>query len=901
MTIKPDTSPSASSTGRHFLAFCLLLFVLLSLLFLPSYSHDQVLSSNDAPLGLLTALAGTPCSTLTGQWVDLNWLGSAYPSALPDVSQVLYALLGPTTWHQAAPILFAKFYAPAALFLIGLCAWALFRQLKFHPAVCTIAAIAAALNTDPFSNACWGLPSWAVCHAMVFLTLAILVSLPGRFSWIKVLLAGATTGMAIMEGYDSGAIYSLFIGAFVVFLGFADSGDPQRGLLQGGLRLVVLAVFSALIAAQALFTLIGTQIQGVTSMEQDAQTKQMRWVDATQWSLPKIETLRVIIPGLFGYRMDTPNGGSYWGTVGQREGWNENHLGGPRSSGSGEFAGVPVALFAAWAIAQSLRKKGSPYSDRERRIVGFWAVAATLALVLAWGRHAPLYRLFYSIPYGSVIRNPIKFMHPFEIAISILFAFGLEAVVRLYGTRAMTPLATRQNQLRNWWKSLVGFEKKWFWGMIGCLALSLFGLLLFAASRTDILGFMTSTGFNPEIAETTFRFSLKEIYLFLLVLLFSVGLLVLAASGLLGGPRIRVVLALLGLLVAADLARANLPWIVYLNYSNRYASNPILDQLRQRPFEHRVKMYPYRLNDNRLNSVLGLLQDLYGYEWLQLLFPFYGIQSLDVVMEPRTSLENSTYRAAFNPTDQSRLPFLTARLWELTNTRYLLGLSGDFINVLLNPQFDTGKNRFRLHTAFEIATKPGSSPTPGASDLTAVAQPEGRLALIEFTGALPRAKLYSHWEVMTNSEAALQRLTDPAFDPHQTVLVSETVPAVSAADNAQAGTVEYTQYSRMHFTLKAKAGAAAILLVNDRYNADWRIRVDGQPQPLFRCNYLMRGVLLQPGEHTVEFDYQPHATALWVSVAAIGLSLVLGLTLVLLPKRTALSDLPTPATNSPRP
>ena len=33
----------------------------------------------------------------------------------------------------------------------------------------------------------------------------------------------------------------------------------------------------------------------------------------------------------------------------------------------------------------------------------------------------------------------------------------------------------------------------------------------------------------------------------------------------------------------------------------------------------------------------------------------------------------------------------------------------------------------------------------------------GTYALIEFTGALPRAKLYSHWQVSTNDTATLKR------------------------------------------------------------------------------------------------------------------------------------------------
>ena len=37
-----------------------------------------------------------------------------------------------------------------------------------------------------------------------------------------------------------------------------------------------------------------------------------------------------------------------------------------------------------------------------------------------------------------------------------------------------------------------------------------------------------------------------------------------------------------------DLARANSPWIIYYDYREKYASNPVIDMLRARPFEARI-------------------------------------------------------------------------------------------------------------------------------------------------------------------------------------------------------------------------------------------------------------------------------------------------------------------------
>ena len=72
---------------------------------------------------------------------------------------------------------------------------------------------------------------------------------------------------------------------------------------------------------------------------------------------------------------------------------------------------------------------------------------------------------------------------------------------------------------------------------------------------------------------------------------------------------------------------------------------------------------------------------------------------------------------------------------------------------------------------------------------------------------------------------------------------------------------------------------------------NWKVLVDARPAPLLRCNYLMRGVYLSQGAHTVEFRYRPPLGLLYVTLASIGLGLiVLGfVTLVprLMPARRA--------------
>ncbi|HEY3915050.1 MAG TPA: hypothetical protein VGN61_11240, partial [Verrucomicrobiae bacterium] len=42
-----------------------------------------------------------------------------------------------------------------------------------------------------------------------------------------------------------------------------------------------------------------------------------------------------------------------------------------------------------------------------------------------------------------------------------------------------------------------------------------------------------------------------------------------------------------------------------------------------------------------------------------------------------------------------------------------------------------------------------------------------------------------------------------------------------------------------------------------------------------RCNYIMRGVYLTPGTHTIEFRYKPSLKTLYITLCAIGVGIAL--------------------------
>lgn len=866
-----------------------LLFITLSLFFHGVFLPGHTLFSNDGPLARLMAESHKLPERFTGCWQDLNSAGYREPGAMPDITYGLLLLL--------KPVGFSKFYVIITLTVLGLGAWCFFRQWGLAPPACILGGLAAVFNSTFFSDACWGTAGHCIAVGMVFFALAALADNSSPRRRLRVILAGLAVGMAVMEGADFGAIFSLFVAAFVLYWSWFDGASKATNLTAGAGRLVLIVVCAAAISAQALSDLVATNVIDVTTPKVGSHTSAERWDWATQWSLPKRETLSLMVPGIFGYRTDTPNGGYYWGNIGRDPAWlrfDENGQTGPkpdgfpRYTGSGYYAGVTAVLIALWAALQTLRQKKSVFNLTERRMLWFWMAMGAISLLLAFGRYAPFYGIVYRLPGFSMIRNPVKFLDIVSFSIVVLFGFGVDGIWRRY-VRPVGPSATpRGTVLEGRWRVAPGFDTNWVRGCAFAIVLSVFAWIIYAVNQDSLQEYLRRTEFTAAAADAVAAFSVRQLGWFIPFFILAAGIMFLFMSGRFAGARARWGAIFLGVLLVADLGRANLPWIIFWDYQTKYETNSIVETFSGKPWEHRVAEFPLRAPPQ-----FQPLERLYRLIWLQQLFPFYNIQSLDFVQMSRMPDDLSDYVAAFKPAVISDAPRV-AREWQLTNTRYLLGAAS--ISDFLKQNLSDLAPPLKIINRFNVVPKPGGVFTTGMDQMTAVPDTSGLYAVFEYPDALPRAKLYSNWQVNTNVRDVLKLIVNPAFDPVHTVAVSTDVPAPSpaAATNQDSGTVQITSYAPKDVVLKSDAPVPTVLLLNDRFEPAWKVVVDGQPQTVLRCNYLMRGVHLDPGQHIIEFTYHPPFHALYLSLAAIGAGIVL-LGVVMVGEYRAPAAIPAPA------
>lgn len=883
-----NTPTSSKSRIPAFAVCVILLAVLMGVLFRKSFVPGQLAFSNDGPFGLMDAFSELRWSHFwRGAWVQANWIGLEVLPLQPSFTHGLFLAGG--------SVFFNKFMAPLSTLFFGICAYAFARGQRFAAGVGMLMGIAAMLNTNVFSNACWGLGGKATY--LGFFLLAITAATgrggPGLVSWLRLLLAGLCVGLMVIEGADGGAIQSIYFSAYLIFHEWVSHEKKGAAMFQGVGKLALVVVCSAWVAALSLSSLVGTQIQGVAGTAQDAQTKQKRWEFATGWSYPPAEVVRFAVPGIYGYRMDTPEGGNYWGSVGA-DGSP------PRFSGGGEYAGVLVLVVAAWAVARAFSKKpGQPFDTRERKLIGFWAVTSFLSLLFAFGHYAPFYRLLYELPYFSTIRIPMKFLHPMHLGLIVLFGYGLEGMRRAYMEKKASGSDNVVDRLGAWWRSAAGFDRVWRTLLVLLPVTGLIVAFVYGQTESDLVRTLARTpGINAADAPNIAGFSIHEVWNAALFLAAYSAVLAIIASGNWGG-RQRVAFIVLGVIFAVDMYRANIPWVQHYNYERRYQSNVVIDTLRTNAWEGRMtaRLGP-RSRIPLTNPNDGTFAAVHN-QWLEHHFQSYRVQTVDIIQMARVpQLEEDFFKVlepeapmaqqllAYGmmmdglPADQAAQVrtmldsagvtnfFPHRRMWELTNTRYIVGARNavDF----LNNYFDPEKRRFRTKLDFALTLKSDTpqNRNPGLDDITAVEKPGGPYSIIEFTGALPRAKVFTRWESQTNGAAVLSKLADPKFDPFSEVILDDETAAKPAGDDPNA-TAEITQWLPRDVTIRTKSSQPGQLLVVQRWHPDWKATLDGQPVTLQRANYLFSAVSVPAGEHTVELHYQPKQNMLYVTLSAL--------------------------------
>ena len=112
-----------------------------------------------------------------------------------------------------------------------------------------------------------------------------------------------------------------------------------------------------------------------------------------------------------------------------------------------------------------------------------------------------------------------------------------------------------------------------------------------------------------------------------------------------------------------------------------------------------------------------------------------------------------------------------------------------------------------------------------------------------------------------------------------------------AGTNVDLTAVHITSYLPANIHLEANPTKPSVLMMADQYDPDWQVFIDGKRGEVLKCNYLMRGVYLEPGKHEVEFRFRPNIHMFYENLVAIAAALgLLGYALVTVRKRPSRAE-----------
>lgn len=164
--------------------------------------------------------------------------------------------------------------------------------------------------------------------------------------------------------------------------------------------------------------------------------------------------------------------------------------------------------------------------------------------------------------------------------------------------------------------------------------------------------------------------------------------------------------------------------------------------------------------------------------------------------------------------------------------------------------------------------------------------------LLERTAPLPRAWLAPQVVHETRGEIlrTIRQGTDAAgapFDPRRVAFVESTQPFPALTDGSAAdsssGAMAVLDTVDLEFNglrlerVRTRSAGARLLVISDSWDPGWRVRVDGKPAELLRCDFLFLGVPLPSGAHDVELAYRPRSLLVGGAISVVALLVLLAL------------------------
>ena len=531
------------------------------------------------------------------------------------------------------------------------------------------------------------------------------------------------------------------------------------------------------------------------------------------WSMHPMDLVNVVVPQFFGDPY-TLNGAKYWGELFHNA--REPYL------VSFYLGATAILLFCMSFLTH---RKGLHFTLVALTVVG---------VALGLGKYNMFYQWLYeNVPTFGLGRYPSKYFLLATLSFSILCALGLEVLLEHEkGGRSR----------RRWITSIslgASIVSVGVVAVAGFFFLSPTGLDQWLHAQTDpaLFGMKDWGAIRSQLVYS---------------LCYSGGFLLLSSLLVFSTPywrRARMIAALVILVIGAELLPSNLrlsPLISGADFSFVSEVNQFIENTG--PEE------PFRVASPTL---LRPMPDMHirvpneSTAWLILFYkmsgqPMYGIEqriqySLDRSVDHLNTRESEElWRACGRLPDQGRLD--------------LLGKVNSPMVLLLDKLDKPG---LRLISTFDTR-----------SDFP--------LNLYWLEDSLARAYFVTGVRLASSAQEALNLIVYPDFPYGDTVVLEPESSVLAKEGGGTLGSARTTAYENGRVVCEVTAREPGYLVLLDSYYPGWKAYVDDEEVEILKANYAFRAVAVPPGQHQVEFRYEPNSfyLGLGISITTLMISLV---------------------------
>lgn len=601
------------------------------------------------------------------------------------------------------------------------------------------------------------------------------------------ILTGIGIGLMLLEQQDVGLLAGLFLAVYALVRMMQLHGSNWRRWL------LIFIPIALLGGGLSVGTALRAYKQNVTTVALNSDPAK-KWDFITQWSMVPSEWPDLIAPGYSGWSTGNPDG-PYWGKCGQSAEWTATKQGFRNFRLDSLYIGVIPILLALYGFGMAFRDR--KHSDGSDRVFVLWGILGCIALLLAFGKFSPLYKLFYQLPLVGNIRAPIKFLHNFQIIIGILSAYG----VNQYFSRESDSTG----------KKVPGLAIA-----SGATAVLFFILSVSARMDSSIANYSDWGEYAAVISK---NISKAWIHSAILATILSVCTVLLWKR--VSVPKWGLLALLIGTVVFDSIFLTS-HYFKAIDIAGLKKGNVVIDYLKQNQGDERIF---FTDQNNVYNS------------WLAMEVPFHGLQTFNFWQMPRMSAEYKEYLGIVGRNQM--------RLWQLASVKYITA------PVSILQQFSANE---RLKEMFEPVMFYRFRMQSNALVVVQIQTPEQThdQVLLRFKAHIPRFALYHDWKKIPLEQHCAALVTD-TFNPRTTVLVDddlESQPTGTAFETVEAKT------TIKDAVVKTSSSENGVLMFTQRFQNGWSVAIDGSPAKLFRCNYLCMGVLVPSGQHEVRFKYK---------------------------------------------